>query len=97
MRVIHKYELTGSQILMPQFAELLHVGEQDGIAYVWALVDPAQPMVLRRVSVVGTGHRILGMNNDSEDYITDAYVGTVQMQSGLVWHVFDGGDAEVTR
>lgn len=84
---VFKYEINGD-IRMPQGAQLLHVGEQQEHnrlkLFVWALVNPDEPMVRRVLSVIGTGM------TSQED--TSTYVGTVQSQSGLVWHVFDQGE-----
>lgn len=65
-------------------AELLHVAVQDGIPFVWALVDPSEPMVKRTVRVYATGEPI-------DDDVTPDYVGTFHID-WTVWHVFSGGE-----
>lgn len=88
MRTIWKHPLTlGEQLVPMRFGSaLLHVGEQNGQLTVWFHVpdDKAAP-VPRRIVVVGTGH-------DCSLVPIQQHVGTVQMRSGLVWHVFDGGE-----
>lgn len=83
-RVIHKFllEFGESRIEMPEFAKPLHVGEQNGLLYLWAAVDQADEKQKYRVRVIGTGHVL------PVDLRLHQYVGTVQMLDGLVWHVF---------
>ena len=51
----------------------------------WAMVEPDNQKVRRRVYVVGTGHAI------TEDF--QHYIGTIQTHGGmLVWHAFDCGE-----
>jgi hypothetical protein len=73
---------------MPTGAKILKVGLQNQCPVIWALVNPENPKVPRRINVVGTGH-------DAGDVHPLDYVGSVQMESGigeLVWHFFDGGE-----
>ena len=84
MSRILKYRLTPDHpchVTMPQGAQLLHAGAQDGAVFVWALVRGENVAEDRRFHVYGTGHTI-----DQADLI---HVGTLQMQNGLVWHVFE--------
>lgn len=68
---------------MPQDSQLLHVADQYGHLALWALVEPYEPSVKRRILIRGTGHAIYG----------HPHVGTVVTAGGsLVWHVFDGGE-----
>lgn len=85
-QVVWKYPLglaLDSWVMMPAGAEPVHVAEQDGQPTLWAIVDPSEPTVFRRIHVRGTGDLV-------PDY--SVYVGTVHV-SGYVLHVFDGGDA----
>lgn len=76
-------------IQMPIGAVLLHVDVQREMPCLWAAVDPEEADEGRVIYVRGTGHE-LGRVAVSK------YVGTFQMLDGeLVWHVFDGGSAEV--
>lgn len=88
-RTVWKYELKpgATFIDMPQGAELVHVGVQGArpmeVACVWAVCDPDQPTVKRQVGTVPTGSIVTG---------EATYVGTFHIESGLVFHVFDGGE-----
>lgn len=86
MSEVWKYRLViddEQEIEMPKDAELLHVAEQHGRIALWALVIPTgQPTAKRVIVIRGTG----------DPFWTQPYVGTVLMESGLVWHVFDGGE-----
>jgi hypothetical protein len=64
-------------ISMPRGALLLSFQDQHGQLCLWAAVDPAEPMELRRFRLAGTGHPIAG----------GVYVGTAQ-QGEFVWHLF---------
>jgi len=68
---------------MPRGAKLLTVMMQYDVM-LWALVDPEQPSVQRRIKVFGTGHPIL-----NADMLV--YIGSVT-DGPFVWHVFDGGE-----
>lgn len=87
MKSIYKYHLIQGVRMMPEGAQLLHVGEGHDCSglFVWALVDPSAPEVCRDIRVVGTGW---------ECPENGKYVGTVQERSGLVWHIFDFGELE---
>ena len=87
MKTIWKYELvSGAAIEMPAGARILHVGEQRGTLFAWAIVDTAAPTVGRTIVVRGTGRGLA-------DKIADLpYLGTVENPRGLVWHLFDGGE-----
>ncbi len=66
---------------MPVGARLLSVQVQHGEPVMWALVDPAASMELRRFHVYGTGHPV-----GSE---AGEFVGTFQIHGGsLVFHLF---------
>jgi hypothetical protein len=71
-----------SELLLPQDAVMLSVGKQHGRLVLWALVDDEAPKVSATVSVRGTGHSF-GLTPRAGDF-----VGTVQSESGLVWHIF---------
>lgn len=89
MKKVFKYPLRisdeANHVGLPSGAELLHVHEQDGRMFLWALVDPAAPLEQRVFTVHGTGHPV-----DNRLSFAD-YVGTAHCD-GFVWHVF-----EVTR
>jgi hypothetical protein len=92
---IFKYELPIQGVLdvqMPTNARCLSVQVQHDRLMLWAEVDTAEPMVLRRLRVVGTGHEF--------DRAGLRYIGTVQMVSELfnvlVWHVYEDEATERT-
>lgn len=94
MKTIYKYELeiTDVQnIFMPAEAHLLYVGEQDGTLMLWAEVDSTAWGEKRKLLIRGTGRPIYAGRDGTEP----EYLGTAQMASGLVWHVYDGGGAGV--
>ncbi len=77
----HLLALTGEiTISMPAPGEILSVGNQGGSLVLWARVDPAAPNLDRKVCIRGTGHPHKG--NEGQ------FIGTVQMNSRLVWHLF---------
>lgn len=85
--MIYKYPLaqdpTQLQLVsMPANAKLLHVGEQYGELYAWAMVQPDATKVDYKFFVLGTGVSIDHLEMNVK------FLGTVQMSSGLVWHVF---------
>ncbi len=96
-RKIFKYELpirNEVTIDLPAGAVPLSVGAQtvrheDGPSrdclVLWAAVDTERKPVPHRFFVRGTGHP-MGMARP------EMYVGTAQLPSGLVWHVFSSGD-----
>ncbi len=47
----------------------------------WAEVDTTQDVIMETFIVYGTGHAII-------DDFAQTYIGTVQMNNGLVWHVY---------
>lgn len=82
MNTMYKYKLDLgiTTLTLPAAYTFRYVGEQDRKVYVWAEVNTSAPEREVRVQIIGTGHP---MPKDS------FYVGTVQMQNGLVWHVYE--------
>lgn len=80
--VIHKYplEITDVQeVPLPEGAQILSIGNQNGVLCLWALVNPLKPIMPRRFRIVGTGNSIKqhpGM-----------HLATVVIDP-FVWHVF---------
>lgn len=82
-RAIFKYPLELSKLSRlkaPRGARLRHVGEQHGGLFVWLEVDPDAPPVVYTFRIFCTGEPLA--------IDTDRPARTVQMASGLVWHVF---------
>lgn len=89
---IHKYLLLPSGISngsngpkIPHGAKLLSVGVQNGSAYLWALVNPENPLRERLVVPAGTGHTL------PPAVVEAPFLGTVHID-GLVFHFFDLGE-----
>lgn len=87
MKTIHKYpvEIKKENIIpMPKGAQVLTVQLQNGLPYVWALVDPKAPQVNRSIEIYGTGHDIPDIET------VRLYIGTFQSSGGIfVFHVFE--------
>ncbi len=98
-KVIYKYAIPGASasFSFPSDAKVVHVGEQYSQVMLWIEHDPLSDthMMRRNFRIVGTGHK------EIED--TWLHIVTVQMKSGLVWHVYEtdvvkewsNGDAEM--
>ena len=89
---IYKYPLalTDTQsIVLPEGAEVLHVGMQDDGLMLWALVDADRTGVHRTFQVAGTGHSVSLPGGRL------VYIGTVLAPLGLVWHVFERVSVEM--
>lgn len=70
---------------MPKGAEVIHVHEQDGGLFVWALACENNAMVSRLFNVYGAGHPLRAP--------LGKYRGTAHLLQGkLVLHVFDMGE-----
>lgn len=68
-------------------AKILRAHEQDGALCLWFYCDPNAEVIHRGIRIAGTGHPI-EFSGDSNP----VFIGTVLMQSGLVWHLFDLGE-----
>ena len=81
---VWKYELPlegQPEVTMPIGAEVLHIGVQGNVPYLWARVDPRDPVGTRRFLLVGTGHPV----PDSATHL-----GTFMLDDGrFVGHVFE--------
>jgi hypothetical protein len=83
MKRIYKYPLYGNtyNVNIPVGSEIMSVINQDGVAMVYALVDPTQTTIKTvAFHVIGTGWDIADPNNLE-------FVGTFQ-DNEFVWHVF---------
>ena len=82
---IWKYALNinETKLEMPDQAMVLSVGTQSDNIYLWALVDTELANTIRIFYTRGTGWDI----EKPVEYLFP--IGTVQMQSGLVFHVFE--------
>lgn len=86
MKRVYKYpvEIADVQtILLPIGAQILSVQEQNGNAYLWAIVNPDTDSEPRRFRLYETGHNI-----ETENLLK--FVGTFQLLGGrLVFHLFE--------
>lgn len=79
-------EIPNQPVEMPQGAIVLDAAIVDGKMYVWALVDTGVKKVQRDIRVYNTGR-------DVPSYMTGRkFIRTLIATSGIVWHVFDGGE-----
>ena len=95
MKTIHKYNIPvpafSSEnrvvIQIPKFAWLLSVGMQNGLLYLWALIDTKEPFEEREFWVYGTGHEVKPL--DQYDPLHRRHLGTVHGVEGwMVLHIF---------
>lgn len=85
MRTIWKFTFKLNSVVevqMPDRARVIHVGEQNGLLCLWAMVDTENQLTARRFRIFGTGHPL------STDVKESHFIGTV-FQSIYVWHVFE--------
>ncbi len=88
MRKIYKYLIPiqgeNISITLPRHANYLDIQSQGENICMWCEVDEDEiETETRTFKIFGTGHLINDYNNDL------LYIKTVQMPSGLVWHVFE--------
>ena len=90
MNEIWKFPITpaNSHTLMPKGSRILSVGNQREVIVCWAVVDPLQVHVPRRIIILGTGHSHL-----DEGIFKLPFIGTVFLNKGtFAFHLFDGGE-----
>jgi hypothetical protein len=84
MKTIYKYQLGVGDfvsLFLPAGAQVLTVQTQNGVPYVWAMVDTEQPVQRRDFCWRGTGHPLGDVG---------PYVETIQVSDGrLVFHLFE--------
>lgn len=79
MKKIFKYQIAPT-VKMPKGAKVIRVAQQDGIGFLWAIVNPAKTTSeLRKFGIVGTGHVL----PEKADYIGSYDDGP------FVWHVLE--------
>lgn len=80
---IYKYKLKITDIQcvsLPEGAELLSVGNQNGNLCLWARVDPDRPEETLTIEIIGTGNPIPEAKR--------SFIGTVIIDP-FVWHVYE--------
>lgn len=82
MITIYKYELNAGVVGLPKGAQILTIQVQNGLPYIWALIDTEVTITeFRWFAIVGTGQEI------TQEYEYN-YLATFQ-QDIFVWHVFE--------
>jgi hypothetical protein len=88
MKTIHKYKLTApkgnsfiSETELPIGAEILCIGVQNNIPYIWAIIDTDNDVEIRELIILPNGIEI------KEDL--GKYISTIQI-AVLVFHIFEG-------
>lgn len=85
MRTIYKYQLPrdGCVIEINEYVEeFLHVGTQNGVPMLWAVVDPDR---VGKCEVVAWG---TGWDLPNEVWLDCEYIGTCGDAYGYIWHYF---------
>jgi hypothetical protein len=89
METVWKYEIPIKdyfEILIPQKAKVLSVGMQETTPVMWVLVDSESIKTNKAFRLTGTGHPL---DIDEDDELK--FIGTLQYQLGLVFHLFEIG------
>lgn len=89
MKKVFKYPLDYAEVnVVPMIAgaNIIHVGAQNGIVTMWALVSDADSIESRRFRIIGTGHEL------PKDIALD-HIGSCVIEP-FVWHVFEELSAE---
>ena len=82
MKRIYKYKLKdGRGVEMPIGAKVLTIQKQNGLPYIWALVDTDAECDFRYFEIVGTGRDFPEADNFT-------YINTIQ-DGPFVWHIFE--------
>lgn len=93
MKTIYKYiiEITRQfAVKMPEGAKVIHVDEQFGKPFMWAMIDTNRPNTLHHFWVYGTG-------NEIPKDAAIVHVGSVITSRGsYVWHVFFAGTSPIS-
>lgn len=82
MKTIYKYQVK-EDVDLPVGAEILSVNFQDGVPFIWALVDPDANTEIRHFASIGTGGLI--HRSRIKKFIGTAFEGN----SGPAIHVFE--------
>jgi hypothetical protein len=70
-----------TDIALPRGSFFCHAGDQQGRLFTWWVHNDFPLIDSHRIRVVGTGHEV----PRTAGY---RFLATVQMQNGLVWHLF---------
>ena len=89
-KIVYKYPLhlkEEQEIIMPDGAKILHIGDQNGTVTIWALVPVTKNPKLNKHTIYlhGTGNIA-----DDDTMVYRDYLGSVEQLTGFVWHLFRG-------
>jgi hypothetical protein len=94
MKKIFKYRLPFmevAQVEMPAGASILRIDGQEGALWIWAVVDPAEPVETRTFCLFKTG---APMPDDIDTYLYHGY-GAIYIQMELMLYVFERNSQEL--
>jgi hypothetical protein len=81
MKVIYKYELART-IALPINSQILKAGMQNGIMFIWVLVDENEKQTYyANFEIIGTGHSF------EFDYLNHTYIDSL-FDGPFVWHIW---------
>lgn len=81
---IYKYDISKSSVAMPKGAKILSLHVQFNKATIWALVNPDNDLVKRKLLHIPTGC------GESQNFSDLEYIGTYLVDGGNgVYHVFE--------
>jgi len=86
-KLIYKFELKVLDVIevtIPIGAKILSLQVQNNIPCLWALVDEGVRSEVRTFKTFGTGQYIF-----DKEISCKKYIGTYQLQKGLVFHLFE--------
>ena len=91
-RAVWKFRLLEpvSEFRINGFKKVLDVQLQDGVPVLWVIANADEPPVVVGVRMIETGVRFDGVDDEE-------YIGTVQMPTGSVVHVFVRGGGTYGR
>ena len=90
MRTIYKYEVPFKgrfKLSLPKESVILSFQNQNGVLYIWAIVETAHIEEERTFRLFATGHPLGNIPKGAGIH----YIGTVQQSQmpALVWHLFE--------
>lgn len=86
MVTIHKFTVDIAKITtikLPDLAEVLSFGVQNGVTVIWVLLDTQDQTINRHFTTIGTG-----WDDRSKDLQRHRFIGTAT-ENGFIWHCFE--------
>jgi len=94
MRLVRKYPLSlvkQQEVSLPDGAVPMHVAAPGDLLSLWALVNPAAPLVTCTVRIFETGEEFQEWNAETPDGFRGDRIGSVILENGrelhIVWQV----------